>query len=487
LRTQPAPAPTTDGAILLAVIATWVVSATADWLAFTRQAVLGALAPALVVFVWSSTLGTKDDWALSAAGFAVLAGCFLIAQNMALLERRRSWLVTRGRTRAPWLFPTALVSVVAVLGALALAPLVLDPDAGPLLDLNAPTGASSGSHSYNAGIAPLVDVGQKLRDTDVPDLFTVRSPVADYWRVTALDQFSSDGGGQWTLEAAGSGKVAVGLPDDVPAGAVTQRFSINDLGERWLPAAYRPVHISLADTLVVVSSWTLVTSEDTVRGLDYTVDSVLGPAGTEITPTQQAATAAAVPADHRQFATLPSDFPKEIGTLAANIVSAADATTPYAKAAALRDYFRSPAFVYDTSVDLGDDANAILTFLRDKRGFCVQFASAYAVMARSLGIPTRLAVGYTSGTRAPDGSTYTVGSHDAHAWPEVWLAGLGWTHLFDPTPATSSARIGGSDLANEPPVQQSPAATEQATTPMPSSPSSATSAASACSSRARTR
>jgi transglutaminase-like putative cysteine protease len=457
LRTAPAPAPTTNGAVLLAVIATWVVSAVADWLAFTRHAVLGALAPALVVFVWSSTLGTKDDWAVSAAVFAVLAGCFLIAQNLALVEQRRSWLVTRDTARARWVLPTVVVSAAAVIGALAIAPVIEDPAASPLLDLNAPGSSGAGNQSYNAGVPPLLDVGAKLRDTGNPKVFTVTSPVGDYWRITALDEFSSDGGGQWTLEAAGNGKVTVGLPDRsaADAGAVRQHFVIGDLTERWLPAAFRPVAISLPDTLVVVSSWTLVTGEDSVQGLDYTVDSVLGPVGTQVTPQQQAATDAAVPADLRPFTALPTDFPKEIGALAENVVKAAGATTPYAKAAALRDWFRSPAFTYDKTVDYGDDTNAILTFLRTKRGFCVQFASAYAVMARALGIPTRIAVGYTSGTRS--GNTFTVTAHDSHAWPEVWLAGLGWTHLFDPTPAATAAQIGGSALANEPPVQPSPA------------------------------
>src|SRR5262249_4226316 len=127
----------------------------------------------------------------------------------------------------------------------------------------------------------------------------------------------------------------------------------------------------------------------------------------------------------------------------------AGAATPYAKAEALRDYFRDPAngFHYDTSVGSLDTGSAILQFLHDKKGFCVQFASAYAVMARSLGIPARAAVGFTQGTKEADGA-YHVNSHNAHAWPEVYLNGLGWTHLFDPTPANGSAGVttGGSNL-----------------------------------------
>ncbi len=117
-------------------------------------------------------------------------------------------------------------------------------------------------------------------------------------------------------------------------------------------------------------------------------------------------------------------------------------------ASALRDYFWSGDFTYDVTVDPADDTSAIEAFLQDRRGFCVQFASVYAVMARSLGIPARVAVGFTPGD--DDNGVYTVRSHDAHAWPELWLDGLGWTHLFDPTPAVrSTAQPGGSRLPGD--------------------------------------
>ena len=110
-------------------------------------------------------------------------------------------------------------------------------------------------------------------------------------------------------------------------------------------------------------------------------------------------------------------------------------------------------FTYDLNVDPNDDTNAIAKFLETRRGFCVQFASTYAVMARVLGIPSRVAVGFTQGTEV-DG-VFHVQSHNAHAWPEIWLAGLGWTHLFDPTPPAGSSGtndVGGSSLPGDPAV-----------------------------------
>jgi hypothetical protein len=102
----------------------------------------------------------------------------------------------------------------------------------------------------------------------------------------------------------------------------------------------------------------------------------------------------------------------------------------------------------------------------------VQFASTYAVMARTLGIPARVAVGFTPGT--PNGGVYRVRAHDAHAWPEIYLTGLGWTHLFDPTPpAAAHATAGGSRLPGE---QSSiaPAPTTPATTLVPNTSSPST-------------
>jgi hypothetical protein len=64
----------------------------------------------------------------------------------------------------------------------------------------------------------------------------------------------------------------------------------------------------------------------------------------------------------------------------------------------------------------------------------VQFASAMAVMARTLGIPSRVAVGFLPGKKTADGS-YEITLQDAHAWPELYYEGVGWVR-FEPTPAT---------------------------------------------------
>jgi transglutaminase-like putative cysteine protease len=449
LRTAPAPAPATRGAILLACIAVWVTAALADWLAFTRKATLGAVAPALVFFVWTSALGSTDDRLLATAAFCLAAGAFLVVQNIAVLDTRRSWLVSDGSARAHWLLPATALGGVAIVIALLLAPVLPGAGGDPVVDFANPARNGSGGRSYRPSLAPFVDIGDKLSQPANAELFTVKSRLPDYWRIAALDTYSNAGGGQWTLSASGDGNVSVGLPTDAPAGTLVQDFAIGALTERWLPAAYRPVAISLDGTLVVTSSSTLVTDRDSVSGLDYTVASSVPLL--RATAEQQAATAAPVPASVKPYTQLPSDVPPTIGDQAQQVVKAAGATTPYAEAAALRDFFRDPAngFVYDTSIGADDSSNAIVQFLQNRHGFCVQFASAYAVMARSLGIPARVGVGFTPGQLGSDGR-YHVTTHDAHAWPEVWLAGIGWTHMFEPTPAAGGGVVaGGSNLPGD--------------------------------------
>ena len=450
LRNAPAPAPATDGAILLAVLAVWAMAALADWLAFVRHTALAAVSPALVFFVWTSTLGTAELQVALTAGFCVATGAFVLAQNLALLDQRRSWLVSQRGGRPHWIAPAAVLGGAAIAVALVVAPLLPGAGSDPLLDVAGQDHNGTGGHSYKPATAPFVDIGRKLAATPDTDLFTVKSPVPDYWRVVALDTYSGANGGEWTLSAEGDGSVSVGLPSKPPQGTTVQEFHIGPLGERWLPAAYRPEAINLPDTLVVESSGTIVADADDVSGLRYQVASKLpelDPAN--VSAADQAATNAPVPADLRQFVELPKTADiQQIQQIAVNAVGAAD--TPYAKAAALRDFFRDPTnrFVYDTDVPSTDDAPAILAFLKDRRGFCVQFASAYAVMARSLGIPARVAVGFTPGEKIGE-NQYQVTTHDAHAWPEIYLDGLGWTHLFDPTPASQSDTVGGSRLPTD--------------------------------------
>jgi transglutaminase-like putative cysteine protease len=117
---------------------------------------------------------------------------------------------------------------------------------------------------------------------------------------------------------------------------------------------------------------------------------------------------------------------------------AGDVTNPYAAAAALEAWFRQPAlgeFVYDEQPPVpAANQPALVQFVTDtKRGYCQHFAGAMALMLRYLGIPARVAAGFTSGSYDTDSHEWTVTDHEAHDWVEVYFPGWGWIP-FDPTP-----------------------------------------------------
>jgi transglutaminase-like putative cysteine protease len=113
-----------------------------------------------------------------------------------------------------------------------------------------------------------------------------------------------------------------------------------------------------------------------------------------------------------------------------------DAATPYAAAVALEAWFRTEGgFVYDEQPPqpTGAEPPLVAFALQTKQGYCQHYAGAMAVMLRLLGVPARVAVGFTSGQYDEDARTWTVTDHNAHAWVEVYFPGWGWLP-FDPTP-----------------------------------------------------
>jgi len=457
--------PPHPGIIVLAAVVVWTVAGLADFLAFRRDAALGAVAPGVVVVIWCTALGSHEDRWLTVGAFGAAAVLFLALQHQRLLDRHRTRLGPPARSiDAPRMLALGVVVGVLAIG-LGVAGAVSLPDADrPLIDADGLRDDAGGARSYRTSIPPLLDVGDKLRQQDVQQLFTVAADAPDYWRITALDEYRPAAGGQWALTAEGEDAVGQGLDETVPRDALVQRYRIGPLSERWMPAAYRPVRVSRGDTLVVRASSTLV-SDRPVAGLRYTVAS--DTPNRSLDDVERATKASsAVPDELRQYTALPPDLPPVVAQTARDVVAGVD--DPVAQATALRDYFRGGAFSYDTTVALGDDEAAVVTFLRDRRGFCVQFATAYALMARSLGVPARIAVGFTPGTLGADGR-YSVTNHDAHAWPELWFAGVGWTHVFDPTPAADAP--GGSNLPEE--IAPAPSTTQTgAGTPAPTTPPS---------------
>jgi len=292
----------------------------------------------------------------------------------------------------------ALAGVIAVVGGLVLGPALPGADAAPLIDVR---GLGPKDRSYRVE-PPLARIGEDFVGRGRVEVFTVRSPREDYWRVAALDRYESTNGGEWTLAAQGDDEVQDGLHAPVDSSMLRQEFHITGLADRWLPAAYEPVQVEGGDDpLVVKASSTLVSNRSDVKDLTYTVGSRQPPGTVDPLNTAQVeGTNAPLPAEMRGYTRLPADFPTDVRDTARAIT--AGAATPYDRARALEQFFLDPAqgFHYSLDVDLGPDAqsqNAISQFLQSRTGFCVQFASSFTAMARAAGLPARVAVGYTPG------------------------------------------------------------------------------------------
>jgi transglutaminase-like putative cysteine protease len=285
-------------------------------------------------------------------------------------------------------------------------------------------------------LSPLVDFRTWLTSRSDVEVFTVESPRADYWRTTALDVFD---GRIWRSRGSfeeASGSLETDLPRDTQVLEITQTFDIKSLGGVWLPVAYEPAEIVAGPPGVQLEyepeSGTVIVNRDLSDsdGLTYSVVSAVP----ERDLVAIEAAGDHVPTEIRdRFVDLPVDFSPRTTQLAGEITGAA--STPYEKALALQDFFRDESlFSYDLDASIGHSSARIETFLFDERaGTAEQFAGTYAAMARAVELPARVAVGFTTGEFDPSINAYRVSGKHAHAWPEVWLDGIGWLR-FEPTP-----------------------------------------------------
>lgn len=137
-----------------------------------------------------------------------------------------------------------------------------------------------------------------------------------------------------------------------------------------------------------------------------------------------------------RFSRVPTGVPAVVGDDARRVT--AGLTTDYEKALALQSFFRDDkTFTYDLNAGYGDGYRAMSLFLQKRRGYCQHFAATMAMMARELGIPSRVVVGFLDPSKHDGQDDYVFTSHDAHAWPELYFGGVGWVR-FEPTPGNGA-------------------------------------------------
>ncbi|WP_030616732.1 transglutaminase TgpA family protein [Streptomyces sclerotialus] len=451
------PAPVTTGIRLLLVGGVLVIGLIVDALAVTYRSAAPAGLPLLALYSVAAGLskgGAGWLWFLvAAAGYLFL----LLAEGRDRLSR---WgrvfgggpttagrpYSTGGTGPAPPGGPVpAPIRTGRRIGALALGialvvPAALPSLSGGLLDMSGRDrpGADGGTIS---AVNPLVSLQDSLNQPEDREVLNYRTTTPDtrdlYLRIVALDQFD---GAAWKPSQRTVLDVPDRLPDppglarDVDTTAVNTSVSTADwYAQNWLPLPYP------ASRVEIPGRWrfepegrTLVGDRgQNTRGVRYQVESLI------VRPTarQLADAPPPRPALRREYTQVPGSLPPAVQRTAEQVTRGA--RSDYAKAVRLQDWFAlNGGFTYNTEVRAGSGTQAITRFLEQKEGFCVHFAFSMAAMARTLGIPARVAVGFTPGGKRADGS-YSVGLRDAHAWPELYFEGIGWTR-FEPTPSRGS-------------------------------------------------
>lgn len=308
-------------------------------------------------------------------------------------------------------------------------------------------GGSASGALFGAGVSPLVDLGQDLRrPRPGPALnYVTTAENAPYLTLLTLDRFvgTTWTAGEDTVDESNTVDVIdrpAGLDDDVATADFTSSIVIDGVRSPLLPL---PMPATRVEGLTGDWFWngdtlTVKGRNVTTQGQTYTVS------GFEVEPTalQLRAASRDYPADAAANLELPGDRPGIIDETALSVTK--DSASAYDSAVALQDYLNDTDFRYDTEapVDEGYDGGGlgvVGTFLEVKSGYCVHFSSAMAVMARALGIPARISIGYLPGTGTVDQGieTFEVDSHDLHAWPELYFVGVGWVP-FEPTPGRGS-------------------------------------------------
>ena len=252
---------------------------------------------------------------------------------------------------------------------------------------------------------------------------------------------------------------------DWPAVHVTVQFSSNfsAKGESYLPMPYPARQVTVPGNWEVDSSTLMADSPSVpLTDLNYQVTSYnVDPTNTQLE---------AAPGGYGSmgaYLTVPKAF-GSLRALAERVTRGAK--SPGEKAVALQNWLRSAGgFSYSLKTASIDGASALSYFLNhSKKGYCQQFAFAMGVLARLLGIPSRVVVGYTAGRDVGQGH-WVVMNSDAHAWPELYIRGYGWMS-FEPTPSGDGV---GQQTATVPAYTEPPGYTGPGTDPGVGGPGSA--------------
>ncbi|WP_410645888.1 DUF3488 and DUF4129 domain-containing transglutaminase family protein [Amycolatopsis sp. lyj-346] len=411
---------------------------------------LVALVPSFAVVVVSQLYAALSGLAAVAAGLGYAA---VVGTLFALTRPGDGKPASRARRRASTFVSGVPVVVAGAAAAVVTGMLLPAPGQAYSLKQNQPAQVSG----RVAG--PLDDIANRLEHPGVP-MFSVRGDARpDRWPLVVLDTFD---GVNWT-PGSHYRRLGAELPPSpsvtVPSRERTATIRLGALGGPWLPSQTWPAAVSGADPLVEESQGSLWLPRPTG---EYRLSWW--------EPQVPVADLSAAAIDQRAPGGLGAigEPPAEVELLARAAVGGLRPS--FQAALTLERFFREGYHTAaGTGLPSGHGWPQLRTFLVEtRRGTSEQFAAAYVALARIVGIPARLVVGFRSPAKPDAGGDYTVRNGDVLAWPEVAVAGAGWVPL-DPTGTTRLGGAGGPAGLSEVTAQaraQLPPATQQHDAPV---------------------
>ncbi len=447
------PAVSSPTLVSLPVLLAWAASFVGVELAARTRLISAVILPSLAVFVVSLLLTGQRPVGSPITPVLLLVGSLavvLIRMNAAaaLPEQSTATRATVGPNATPQRVPTwvrvgvPLLIVVTALGVLAgtQLPVVQDDQRADLRERYQPP------VDQVDGVSPLAQVSAGLNNEANPLVFRANfavgpdAPPIDRIRIASLEQYDGAVWGTGAQLTKVGAELPTGPPAPAPTTPVTQNLTLaGAYRSSFLPALDRPTSVDGEGLLFDRQAGMVVMSGDPYAGYRYQVTSAVprfdeaqlkaAAAGNDplVADLALLPTTAAIPASITAYAQQP-DFAKP---------------TTYESLKAIEADMKSNHFGYDTHGTPGHSYGVLRTFLQapgpngeaspGRVGDSEQFASAFAVVARLKGLPSRVVVGYRlDAARVAAGDDIDVHAKDIHAWAEVNFKGIGWVP-FDGT------------------------------------------------------
>jgi transglutaminase-like putative cysteine protease len=445
--------------VLSLAVLFWLLSYLCAWFTFRSHRIWGVIIPSGITMLANLYYGPPH---LVIYLIIYLFCALLLIVRSNLLAQEKEWQEARVGYQADISFDFlrygAILSVIIVLSAwlvptAAASPqfsLILDHLEGPWQDMQNHWRRLFASLNYQGqgnvdSFGKIMTLSGPVSLSNTP-IMDVRAERGYYWRAVVYDKYTSSGwvntdGETLSLDTNSSPSP---LPQFELRREVTQTIRPLQSGTSLLFAASQPIRVSLPariefsyvsssvatgqDLSFPAANISIVRSRSRLKkNQAYTIVSSvtqadvesLRSAGTDY-PTWVA----------DRYLQLPPTSPDRVRALAEEITK--DHDNPYDKIAALEDYLRT--IPYNELINAPPSGrDGVDYFLFDNRqGYCDYYASALAVMARAVGIPARLASGYTRGEYHSVSNVYRVRESNAHTWVEIYFPCYGWVE-FEPT------------------------------------------------------